>query len=408
MKREIERRMEELRAAQQRIQDEIEQRRREAEETARRRMEADNARRAEEARRQTEEENARRADLARQLAQRLANTPNPFAAPSNPNGSTLRSNPFAKPTPAHPEVVAAKPRDSGPCNGGEMTSSGCGPTAAPPPPPPINVTIGGNQPVAPPGNSGPGNSQNIPTPCQDLTGSAGCQGRGPSPPNTAGLPSPQPNNQLQQQTTARTTVPVPGVNDLGNAGRTVQELLGTLPDSDTSVPLVLGIPGAAPPTASSVSASSPPPQIQTAKGSTEDRENASSGGTDDGINEADGTGELNEDEVKICQQAFKEFVSGPDSASEKVREVKEFIASFRSFKTLKEKLHEQFKDYVDEHVSEILKKAIEDDIGKNGVHEVEDAKRFNEKLRDCDRAALKSFSDGIDEFLKEFGEADQP
>jgi hypothetical protein len=170
-------------------------------------------------------------------------------------------NPFAapKPTPQQPKTAAARPKDD--CSG-EVTSNGCVPSSPPPPPPPINVTNAPppQQPVASAGNAGSGNSKNIPTPCQDLTGSAGCEGGGQVA-NPVGPPSsPPPNRESSQQATGGFTVAVPSVNDLGDAGRTVQELLGTLPDHpDPSVSSALGAPKAMPPAALVKRADAPNP-----------------------------------------------------------------------------------------------------------------------------------------------------
>jgi hypothetical protein len=281
--------------------------------------------------------------------------------------------------------------------GRDMTSNGTVVPPAPSPTPPVQVTVPGM--TIPPNNgAGAPSNNNIPTPCQDLTGPSGCQNTGGVKVTPPSLP-PAPVVQAPP----RTTPPNKPAIDLGDAARTVQELLGTIPDSNTSVPLELGIRGASPSPSSPGPISTPQPKVA-ARDPDGKPDNAGGPNLKDDTIDRD-AGELTEDEAKVCQQAFKEFLS-PDSASEKIRKAKEFIAAFRSFKKLKGWLREQFKDYVDDHVAEILKQAIEDDVGQNASHEIEDARRFNEKLRDCDRAALKTFDDGIDEFLKESGEAD--
>jgi hypothetical protein len=323
----------------------------------------------------------------------------------HPPGTTPASPSLA---PAHLAASLPPPRRAeGTKVASRDTSNGTIPPPAAPLAPPVQMTAQGMTVTSPannPGGSGAGsgnsNSNNIPTPCQDLRGPSGCQNSGgvvlrsaPSAPGGV------------RQAAPRTTPPNNVANDLGDAGRTVQEILGTLPNSNNSVPFEQGIPGVSPSSSSpSLGSVSSPPRRDASLPPA-----ANEAKSDPTSEKDDDHSELTEEEAKVCRQAFKEYLSGENSGSERLRKAKEFWASLRSFKKLKEWMRDQFKDWIDDHVTEILKKAIEDDVGKNRMHEIEDAKRFNEKLRDCDRAALKTFNDGIDEYLKESVEAvDEP
>lgn len=92
-----------------------------------------------------------------------------------------------------------------PCSGG-MTSNGCAPASSPPPKPPGSVTIG-NMPIEGTTNNATG-GKTVPTPCQDLHGSAGCQDV------PVQLKGPLQKRQLPNPQAGQTSNPVPGVNPL--------------------------------------------------------------------------------------------------------------------------------------------------------------------------------------------------
>jgi hypothetical protein len=112
------------------------------------------------------------------------------------------------------KAAMATPKDVS-C-GGDATSNGCTPNAAPISNPPPSVFIG-NKPISssPPaaGLNNPGGDRNVPTPCQDLSGSSGC-------PNAGGIQLNGPLERGQLQTPqlnqgANSPRLTPGVNPLG-------------------------------------------------------------------------------------------------------------------------------------------------------------------------------------------------
>jgi hypothetical protein len=245
-----------------------------------------------------------------------------------------------------------------------------------------------------------------------LSGPYGC--------NT-GAAMPMPNAPVQQNGRTMPT-PVPRItppsnnaaNELGAAARTVQEILGTIPNPNNAIPCDVCSPNVSGPSPSvssprpdpsprtDLAAREPEPTPRPDIAAREPEPTPNKVGSND--SSGDNIGDLTEDEERVCQQAFKEYFS---ENAEKIRKLKSLVASLRSFKKLKEWLREELKDFVDDQIAEALKKSIEEDVGKNMTHQIEDARRFNAKLRDCDRAALKTFDQGIDEALNGLSEADE-
>ena len=210
MRREIQRKLDDLNAAM--------KRNLEAAEAARRRMEDEAA-------------------AARRAAQPPSGLPTGTPQPSTPShirtalppppasshgGSVASVQP--KPTAGQPSHIkpslpppvartskaapAVSPK-SAPCDG-TLTSNGCQPAPAPPPRPPINVTIGGKPPASPQPtvgyNNSNGGNRNVPTPCQDLTGPYGCRptgGASTSMPVRRSAAGPQPTRSMRPVSPAR-------------------------------------------------------------------------------------------------------------------------------------------------------------------------------------------------------------
>lgn len=89
----------------------------------------------------------------------------------NPNVANVQNN--------RPQAATPSPKGTT-CNG-TVTSNGCVPNPVPPSNAPTSVTIGPPSPPSGGSSSQANNGKNVPTPCQDLNGSASCRPPGTIP-----------------------------------------------------------------------------------------------------------------------------------------------------------------------------------------------------------------------------------